>query len=128
MDGIMLHQISQQSGGDIVFPAPRHDDIGITLRGLHEGLMSRTHGGQIAVDGVGETYTPLLDIPVQAADEADVGIGITGMAESGLLLEREFYPAEDEDDLFAEEDSSAWQAVKKTGVRFLGALRLVPRD
>lgn len=47
---------------------------------------------------------------------------------SGLLLEREFYPAEDEDDLFAEEDSSAWQAVKKTGVRFLGALRLVPRD
>ena len=62
--------------GNLIITAFGDDDIGIFLAGLHKLLMHGLHGIDILVDHGFQTSGPFHDIPLDPADQADIGIRI----------------------------------------------------
>jgi len=69
---VMLNQVPQHIGGDIVLAPARHDDIGLDFGRLDEGIVHRFDGSQIAGDRTFIRAVPLTDIPFDSSDQADV--------------------------------------------------------
>ena len=73
---IMFNQIGQQVGSDLIIPAPRYDEVGVAFGRFHEGFMGGPNRSKIAVDGIIVTNAALMDVPIQATNQADISISV----------------------------------------------------
>lgn len=73
---VVLNQVPEHIGGDVVLASARHDDIGLDFGGLDEGIMHRFDGRQIAGNRTLIRAVPFADIPFDSSDQANVRFGI----------------------------------------------------
>ena len=59
-----------------VVPAAGEDDVGVALGGLHELVVHRAHRGEVLLDHRVDGAAAQLQVALEAADEAHVGLGV----------------------------------------------------
>ena len=69
---VVLNQVPEHIGGDVVLASARHDDVGLDFGRLDEGIVHRFDGRQIAGDRTLIRAVSFSDIPLDSSDQADI--------------------------------------------------------